>query len=536
MQKRSLFAGWLLSLVAPTLLADSVDYAVLNRIVDEGLNRSQLPYTASYLTDRIGARLTNSPQMREAEQWTQEQYRRWGLRHVRAEAFPFGRGWFTERIDVRMLKPRELALRAIAMAWTPGTQGTLRAPIIVAPLWNDRDFAKWKGQLRGKIVLVSIPREGSEPTEAPFRRYTREELKTFDVYPQPKYSDAEQNKQLEWAVFEAKRDAYLVEEGALAWVRRSPQDGGVVQGDAYQFQVGQSPKLPGIELAAEDYRRLARLAVLGEVPTLEITSVVHYVDDDTNAYNILADIPGADPKAGYVMAGAHLDSWVAGDGAADNAAGSAVVMEAARILAKLELKPKRTIRFALWSAEEQGALGSMAYIERYLAYRPPVSDPKLAKINAVATWNTRWPIELKPGAQQLSVYFNVDNGSGKFRGIFTEGNIAVAPIFREWLAPFASMGATEVVANRTGGTDHVFMQHVGIPAFQFIQDPLDYMSRIHHSGLDTFDHLKMADLRQAAVILASMLWHSAQHDQLLPRMPVQQKPSNTDPFAYETDD
>ena len=526
----------LFAFTAPVLAAGGVDHSMINRIVDEGLSRSELPLNAAYLTDRIGGRMTNSPQMREAEKWTQEQYRKWGLKNVRAEGFEFGRGWSIERIEARMLKPRVLTLRAIPIAWTPGTDGALSAPVFVAPMKRERDFGKWKGQLRGKIVLVSRPNEGSEPDKPPFERLKDDELQKLDVYSQPSHSESARKKSLAYAQFEAKRDAFLAEEGALAWARQSYRDGGLLHGEGYQHEVGRSPKLPGIELAAEDYRKLARLAKVGEAPTLEITSVVRYNDEDSKAYNILAEIPGRDAKAGYVMAGAHLDSWVAADGAQDNGAGSIVVMEAARILSKLGAKPKRMIRFALWSAEEQGLFGSMDYVERYLAERPPVTDPALAKVSRYSTWNLRWPITPKPGSQELAAYFNIDNGSGKVRGIYTEGNLAVVPIFREWLAPFASMGATAVVSQHTGGTDHVFMQHVGIPAFQFIQDPLDYGSRIHHSGLDTYDHLKIADLKQAAVIMASMLWLAAESDKPLPRMPLLTKPVDTDPFEYSDDE
>jgi hypothetical protein len=238
------------------------------------------------------------------------------------------------------------------------------------------------------------------------------------------------------------------------------------------------------------------------------------------------------------MAGAHLDSWVAADGAADNGAGCVVVMEAARILRTLGIKPRRTIRFALWNAEEPGLLGSMAYIERHLATRAAETDPQIAKLNPYfsGSWLNRWPITPKAGYADLKAYFNLDNGSGKVRGIFTEGNIAVVPIFKDWLAPFASMGATHVVAWPTDGTDHVYLQAVGLPGYQFIQDPLDYKTRIHHSSIDMYDHLNIADLKQAAVILASMLYHSAESEQPLPRMPMPVKPAPTDPFAFEEDD
>jgi carboxypeptidase Q len=284
-------------------------------------------------------------------------------------------------------------------------------------------------------------------------------------------------------------------------------------------------------MAAEDYRRLARLAKTDAAPTLELNNDVAFHDEDRNAYNIVADIPGTDPRAGYVMAGAHLDSWAAGDGAADNGAGSVVVMEAARIISRLGIRTKRTIRFALWAGEEEGLLGSLAYVTQHLATRPPSNDPRTRGLGEYIGWRNRFPITPLPGHRDLAAYFNLDNGSGRIRGIYAEGNVGVVPIFQEWLAPFAGLGASTVSIQSTGGTDHVFMQSVGIPGFQFIQDPLDYGSRVHHTSIDTFDHLKGDDMRQAAVILAAFLWNAANGD-ALPRPPVPTQPVKTDPFAY----
>jgi Zn-dependent M28 family amino/carboxypeptidase len=289
-------------------------------------------------------------------------------------------------------------------------------------------------------------------------------------------------------------------------------------------------------MAAEDYRRLARLALTDAPPTLEIVNDVRFHDEDVNAYNILADIPGTDARAGYVMAGAHLDSWVAADGAVDNAAGSAVVMEAARILRQLGLRPKRTIRFALWSGEEQGILGSLAYVERHLATRPPETNPARQRLRPGQTWRHRWPLTPLPGHRELVAYFNLDNGSGRIRGIHAEGNVAAVPIFQEWLAPFASMGATTVAIQSTSGTDHVHLQSAGIPGYQFIQDPLDYGSRLHHTSIDTYDHMRAQDMRQAALIMASFLWNAANRDEPLPRMPLPTQPRPSDPFEYPEED
>jgi len=525
-----------LLLVAAALIvmppAAAQDRAAINRIIDEGMNRSQVMTTAQHLTDVIGPRLTNSPQARQAENWTQAKFAEWGLKNARKEAVPFGRGWSIVRSSVRMLTPRALQLTAIPIAWTPPTAGTLTAPIIVAPMTRERDFAQWRGQLAGKIVLVSPPGTGSERTGAPFRRYTAEDLGKLDAYEAPKFDPVADTKEIRSATFEQKLDAFLKAEGAAGFATISYRDGMLLHGEGYMFETGKSPSLPGVQLAAEDYRRLARLAKMGPAPTLEILSDVRYDDSDPNAYNVLADIPGSDPKAGYVMAGAHLDSWVAGDGATDNAAGSAMIMEAARILTRLGVKPKRTIRFALWTGEEQGLFGSIAWVEKNLATRGKPGDPPTTGLTRYFEWGKRWPINPQSGYGDLAAYFNIDNGSGKLRGIYAENNPAVVPIFQEWMAPFAAMGMTTVALAPTDGTDHVFMQSVGAPGFQFIQDPLDYSTRTHHSSADTFDHLKADDMRQGATILAAFLLNAANADKPLPRAPMPTQPVVTDPFAY----
>lgn len=523
------------ALMATPAAAQSVDRVAINGVIDQGLNHSQVMQTAAHLTDRIGGRMTNSPQMREAEAWAQARFRDWGLSDVRAEGFEFGRGWSIVRSSARMTAPRPLDLRAIPVAWTPGTNGPIRAGVVVAPISKVEDFDKWRGKLSGRIVMISHPGAGSEPTEPAFRRWTDAELRDRNVYIQPQHSPAALERQLKTADFAAKMDAFLVEEGALVWVRMSQRDGGLLHGTGYTYQVGATPRLAGMELAAEDYRRLARLALTDAPPTLELMSEVQFHDEDVNAYNILADIPGADRSGEYVMAGAHLDSWVASDGAQDNAAGSAVVMEAARILRALNVRPKRTIRFALWNGEEQGILGSLAYVDKHLATRAPSTDPALAGLPNNRTWRSRWPVQPRPGYGDLVAYFNLDNGSGKIRGINAEGNVAAAPIFQEWLAPFASMGASTVSLRPSGGTDHVYMQTVGVPGYQFIQDPLDYSARIHHTSIDSYDHLKPEDMRQAAIILASFLLNAANRDEPLPRMPLPTQPTPTDPFEYPTD-
>jgi carboxypeptidase Q len=521
-------------LAAGPVAAQAVDRVAINGIIDQGLNHSEVMQTAAHLTDRIGGRLTNSPQMRQAEAWTQQRFRDWGLSNFRAEGFDFGRGWSIVRSSARMTEPRVLDLRVIPIAWTPGTDGVISGPVVVAPITSAGQFEQWRGKLRGKIVMLTRPDNGSEPTEPAFRRWTDAELANRNTFVQPRHDPdaAERSARTGRADFALRLDAFLAEEGALAFLRMSPRDGGLLHGTGYTHHVGATPRIPGLELAAEDYRRLARLSRTDTPPTLELMSEVRFHDDDINAYNILADIPGSSRSGEYVMAGAHLDSWVASDGAVDNAAGSAVVMEAARILKALGVRPKRTIRFALWGAEEQGILGSLAYVDRHLATRAPMADPALAARPTGQTWRARWPIQPREGHRNLVAYFNLDNGSGKIRGINAEGNVAAAPIFEQWLAPFASMGASTVSLRTSGSTDHVYMQTVGVPGFQFIQDPLDYGSRLHHTSIDSYDHLRADDLRQAAVILASFLLNAANSDEPLPRMPLPTRPTASDPFAF----
>ena len=526
-------------LLATAVLATSAAPAAgapsdIARIVDEGMNRSEAMLNASELMDRIGPRLTNSHNLDRAEDWALAKFRAYGLSNVHREPFSFGRGWNFTSSSARMIEPRLKEMTEIPVAWTPGTNGIIRAPIIVAPISKVEHFAAWRGKLAGKIVLVSLPGTSDEPKEGAFKRLTDSEIAERDNYNLPNYDPESLDRRMKRFQFATQLDDFLKSEGALAWVRISYRDNNLITGEGYTYLPGHSPSLPGFELAAEDYRRLARLAKTGPAPVIELMSDASFDDSDHDANNLIAEIPGTDPNAGYVMAGAHFDSWVAGDGASDNGAGSMVVLEAARILRKLGVRPKRTIRFALWEGEEQGLLGSRAYIEQHLVDRP--TPPGMDGLTAYFTWGNRYPVVKKPGYDQLKAYFNMDNGSGKFRGIYAEGNAAAVPLLREWLSPFNSMGADKVIASKTGGTDHVFMQAVGLQGFQFIQDPLDYGSRVHHSNIDTVDHMRGDDLRQAAVVMAGMLLQAANSDEEIPRPPLPTQPTATDPFAYQDPD
>ncbi|WP_226018891.1 M20/M25/M40 family metallo-hydrolase [Novosphingobium sp. FKTRR1] len=515
------------ALAAPPAATGSTDVAIA-RIIDEGMNRSEAMTTASALMDRIGPRLTNSENHRKAESWAMEQLRKQGLVNVHAEPFDFGLGWNLDGYAVTMTAPRPLALTAIPVAWSPPTASELRGQVVIAPMSREEHFAEWKGKLAGKIVLVSLPGQTSESKDGVFERYSDAQIAELDSYTKPAFDPEAPGLMVRNRSFQRKLAAFLKAEGALALVKISYRDGKLIHGEGYDFQPGQTLAVPAVELAQEDYRRLVRLARTGAAPELAISIAARFDSTNLRAENVIAEIPGSDPGAGYVMAGAHFDSWIAGDGANDNGAGSVTVIEAARLLAKLGIKPKRTIRFALWSGEEQGLLGSRAYIEQHLASRP--IDPALKGIDAYAAWRNAFPIAPKPEYNQLKAYFNMDNGSGRFRGIYTEGNLGAGKLLGEWLAPFAMLGANKLVASKTGGTDHVFLQAIGLPGYQFIQDPLDYETRVHHSNLDTLDHMRADDMRQAAVIMAGMLWQAANSDKELPRAVLPTQPTPTDPF------
>ncbi len=535
MSKSALFAAaalCALTAIPPSPARADASEAQVGAVIDEGLNRSEAMVTASALMDGIGPRLTNSEGFHRAADWAIGRFQSLGLQNVHREPFDFGLGWNIDSYRATMIAPRRITMTAIPVAWSPPTDGVLRAPVIVAPVGNPGRIelwkAQWKGKLAGKIVLTSLPGTSSEPTRPAFRRLDDKEIGEYDKFDLPSFDPAAMDRRLQRLVVPLELSRFLKAEGALAMVKISYRDGMLVHGEGYNYRPGETLALPAFELAAEDYRRLVRLAKSGTAPEIELALSAHFDDKNLQAENLFGEIPGSDAKAGYIMAGGHFDSWIAGDGAADNGAGSVVVLEAARILTRLGVKPRRTIRFALWAGEEQGLLGSRAYIERHLATRPV--DPKLSGIAAYSAWSQAWPIAPKPGYNDLKAYFNLDNGSGKVRGIYAENNIAAEPMLKKWLSPFDGMGASRVVTSKTGGTDHVFMQAIGLPGYQFIQDPLDYDSRVHHSNLDTVDHLRGDDLRQAATIMAAMLLQAANSDKDLPRLPLPTKPAPTDPF------
>ena len=496
---------------------------MVTRIREEGLRHSQVMETVRQLTDVLGPRVTGSPQMKAANDWTRQRLEEWGLRNAHLEAYPFGRGWSFSHAAVHMLKPREVPLFALPRAFTPGTAGPVRGPAVIANLLKEADLAAYRGKLAGKIVLIGEPKDLSQPSEIKPREHSAEELRDLTRFEIRADGDQEEGKKgyVERARFRQALNRFLEEEKALAVVNLSSRPWGVVRvTQAGTFNTSLSAGVPTVAMAAEHYNFLHRLISSGQEVELEIDVQARFHDEDPNAYNTLAEVPGTDRKGEVVMAGAHLDSWHGGTGATDNAAGCAVVMEAVRILQSLGVKPRRTIRVALWSGEEQGLMGSLAYVSGHFGSWSGPEDLERRRWLAPYHWEGEGKLALLPEYDKLSAYFNMDNGAGRIRGIFAEENAAAEPIFEAWLVPLHDLGADTVTLRHTGSTDHEAFLDVGLPGFQFIQDELDYSARTHHSNMDVYDHLDRESLMQASVVVATFLYHAAMRPEKLPRVPL----------------
>jgi carboxypeptidase Q len=501
---------------------DAVDLGIITRIRSEGFHHSQVMATIAHLTDYIGPRLTGTPELKEANEWTRHQLADWGLANAHLEGWEFGRGWSFSRAVVAMVTPRQTQLAALPKAWTPGTQGEVRGDAVRVTVDTMADFEKYRGKLAGKIALLDKEQDVSAAAQvARARRLTPDKLDELAEYKlDAGASPAERQTRRERFLLRTALRKFLVDEKALASIEASPLPWGVirVQGGG-PYKDGDPPAVTGLVMAAEPYNRLIRLLDGGQKIELSIDVQAREYDADKMAYNTVAEIPGTDPRGEVVMVGAHLDSWHAGTGATDNAAGCAVAMEAVRILSALHLKPRRTVRIALWTGEEEGLLGSEAYVANHFGSwpKPPANaTPNFGPMGA----DPDGPLTLKPEWSKLSAYFNLDNGSGKIRGITAQENAAVEPIFAAWLAPFADLGATAVSMRSVGSTDHISFDRVGLPGFQFIQDELDYSGHTHHTNYDTYDHLEANDLMQASVILASFVYNAAERAAMLPRKPL----------------
>lgn len=506
---------------------EPVDLDMVNRIRHEAFHHSEVMPTLEYLTETIGPRLTNSPQMARANAWTRSKFNEWGLTNVHDEAFEdFGRGWEFSNANVQMLSPRVTPLLALPKAWTPGTDGPVEGAVTAVKLKKVEDLEQYRGKLAGKIVLLAEARDYKRLEQPNSQRHDAASLEKLQPFAIPADDDeprAERAKKYRDRIALATAsNEFFAAEGVLATLDISSRYNGIIRvAGGGSRKAGESVGVPALTMIAEHYNELVRAVENEQDVRLRIDVQARFTDDsDQPGYNTIAEIPGSGRKASeVVMIGAHMDSWHTGTGAADNAAGVAVMMEAMRILKKLDARPARTIRVALWSGEEQGLIGSHAYVARHFAAWPEPADEEQ---KALSTWlrEPTGPLQKKRDYERLSAYFNMDNGSGRFRGIYAQENVAAMPIFEAWLKPFHDVGADTVVSRNTGSTDHVPFDRVGLPGFQFIQDRLDYFSNVHHTNLDTLDHIEPEDLKQAAAIVASFAWHAATREQIMPRKPV----------------
>ena len=482
---------------------EPVDLQMVTRIKMEGLNNSQVMDTLSYLTDISGPRLTGSPGLKRASEWSRDKLQDWGLVKSKLEPWGiFGQGWSLEKLSVAMVKPYYQPMIAFPKAWSGGTDGVVRGKPVLVALTTEEDFAKYEGKLKGAIALIASNREAQTHFDADAVRRSQENLNEIAKAPIARrrggFGRRGQQRQ-----FRNKVSAFLKDQGVAVTVEGSRGEHGTLFVGSGGSRDPEDPiAIPSIVMGIEAHNQIQRILEKNIEVELEIEVKTQFHKEDQQAYNVVAEIPGTDPalRDELVMVGGHIDSWHSATGATDNAAGVSVAMEAVRILKALDVKPRRTIRIGLWSGEEQGLLGSRGYVEQHFAERASM--------------------QLKSDHEKFSGYFNLDNGTGQIRGVYLQGNDAVRPIFEAWLAPFADMGASTVTIRNTGGTDHLAFDAVGLPGFQFIQDQIDYNTRTHHTNMDFWDHVIAEDMKQASIIMASFVYHTAMRDEKLPRKPL----------------
>jgi len=514
---------------------ENLDLNMYQQIRIEGINHSHAMEYASALFDDIGPRLTGSQNLKHANEWTRDQFTAMGCVNAHIEDWgEFGMGWEQLNTWVRMASPDPAVFIAQAAPWSPATTGAVTGQAVWIDISDDKDFAKYKGKLSGKIVLYGAMRE-VPPVDKPFWiRYDDKELEKLTEWPlKPRQRGDFIQQYMKRLELRQKVGKFLADEHVLAVITpsRDGRDGGGSGGTFFDdsgagfgwesYKRENANPVPVVVMAIENYGRVYRLLKANVPVSMEMNVDTKFTGDHEHGFDTIAEIPGTDPKLKdeVVMVGAHLDSWASGTGATDNGAGTVVTLEVMRILNTLHVKPRRTIRAALWTGEEQGEYGSYGYVKQHFGYVPLSTAPDQLKL---PEWIRKpgGPIELKPEYTKISGYFNVDNGSGKIRGVYLQQNAAMAPIFSQWIAPLKDLGVTTLTMRNTGGTDHEAFDGIGIPGFQFIQDPLDYESRTHHSNMDVYEELSPEDLAQAAVVEATFVYNTAMRDQMLPRKPM----------------
>lgn len=508
---------------------EKVDLYVMNRIKAEAFQNSKVMENAFYLTDVYGPRLTGSPGLQAAAEWAVRRMQEWGLAGPKLEKWgPFGRGWSCTKFSAHLKEPQYTPLIGFARPWSPGTGGPISGQPVLAVIRTEADIQKFKGKLKGKIVLLEDPRPSPLITASLTRRLTDTELAAEALAPDPSETspffspipqaatgpssrgggtppggvpgrpyDREAARR-----FRNKLNQFLTDEGVLLTIIPGyGTDGGTVFATAAGSRELKDPlPPPSVALTLEHYDRIARLIQKKQPVTVEFDIQNRMDAEAKDSFTVSGEIPSGRKNDQLVMLGGHLDSWTGGTGATDNGAGCAVALEAVRILKTLDLKMPRTVRLALWTGEEQGLLGSKAYVTEHFADRETMT--------------------LKPEHARLSGYFNLDNGTGKIRGVYLQENDMMRPVFEAWLAPFKDLGAATVTIRKTGGTDHLSFDAVGLPGFQFIQDPVEYGTRTHHSNMDVYDRLQASDLMQASAIMAAIVYDAAVREERLPRKPL----------------
>ena len=501
---------------SPQPAAEKLDTAMISAIRDEGLAHSQAMNHVIWLADVYGPRVTGSPGMRQAGDWAVKKLGEWGLSNVHKEPWPFGKGWSLVRFSAHMVEPQVQPLIGFPKSWTPGTSGVVTADVVRADINSDADFEKYRGKLAHKIVLTQPAREVRMLEGIIVQRWTDALLKESESTPsapaaeaparpsgQPTLQDRIQQfllKEGVVATLDRGADAFLVAgDNQMSW-RTQRTDGGTifVTTGGPRDNANAGKVVPSVTLAVEHYNRMVRILGTGTPVKVELNIQTQFHDEtDPNGFNVVADLPGTDLANEIVLLGAHLDSHQSATGATDNAAGSAVMMDVMRILKAVGAKPRRTIRIALWGGEEEGLLGSKAYVKEHLG------DPATKSF--------------KPEYANLSAYYNIDNGTGRIHGVWLQGNLAIAPIFKAWFEPLRDLGVTTIAPRSVSGSDYTSFDAVGIPAFQFMQDRLEYNSRTHHSNMDTVDRVQRDDLIQMAVVTATFAYNTAMRSEKLPR-------------------
>ena len=519
----------------PQPVTENLDLTMYQRIRQEGLSHSHVMEYASGLMDGIGPRLTGSPNLQHANEWTRDQFTAMGCTNAHLEDWgEFGIGWRQLNTWVRMSAPDTAVFIAQALPWSPSSHGAISGGAVWVDAKDEKDLDKYKGKLAGKVIFFGPMRDVKPVDKALSRRDDDSDLKKIEEYPvrigERQDFFQEFIKRLE---FREKAGKFFADEHAAAIVvpsrdgRDNGGSGGTIFDDGgsgmgwFTYQREHAESLPIVVMAIEHYGRVYRLLKANVPVSIEMDVETEFTGDHQHGFDTIAEIPGTDPKLKdeVVMVGGHLDSWASGTGATDNGAGTVVAMEVMRILNALHVQPRRTIRVGLWTGEEQGEFGSYGYVKQHFGFAPLSTAPDQLKLPDFMR-KPAGPVQLKPDQQKISGYFNVDNGSGKIRGIYLQENAAITSIFRQWIAPLVDLGVTTITMRNTGGTDHEAFDSVGIPGFQFIQEPLDYGSRTHHSNMDLYERLQPEDLAQAATVEAIFVYNTAMRDQMLPRKPL----------------